>query len=78
MSQNLKKESCSEECYPRCPIYNILQRRIGNWQITDKNTIEGMAKYIQKEKCPSSAIINTENLNPANQEARRNLVWVNT
>lgn len=55
MSQNLKKENCTGKCYPKCPIHNILQRRIGNWIITDKNTIENMARYLQKERCPENS-----------------------
>jgi hypothetical protein len=68
MIQNLKKETCTGECYPKCPIYNILQRRIGNWKVQDKNTIEGMARYIQKERCPDSATLDTTNLNTARQK----------
>jgi len=63
MSQNLKKEACTGECYPKCPIYNILQRRIGKWAITDKNRIENMAKYLQKERCPEGRQMDITRIN---------------
>lgn len=68
MSEILKKETCSKECYPRCPVYNILQRRIGKWRITNQGTIEGMIRHIQKERCPDGAIIDTNHLRPANTD----------
>jgi hypothetical protein len=70
MKQNLKKETCTGECHPQCPIYNILQRRIGNQVITNTTTIENMARQIQDERCPDNTQLNTHHLNPANTQYR--------
>ena len=75
MTQNLKKETCNGECYPKYPVYNILQRRIGKWKITHTGTIKAMTRYIQKERCPDGQTLNTTTLNPAKGKYRPYRVW---
>lgn len=77
MTQNLKKETCNGICQ-NCRVLNLAQRRIGERTVVDTNTIKGIARNLQEERCPVESQMKIELLNPANisRKQRRNiLTW---
>lgn len=78
MSQNLKKETCpTDNCYPKCPVYNLLQRRIVKLGASTPASITDLARNIQDERCPHGKEIVTDLLKPAKTitNKRQSLTW---
>ena len=79
VQQYTKLKNCDDNC-PRCPVYNLVQRTIGENSITDKDRMLKTAQYYQDAKCPEGrqmhvSLLYPANTNPYKNEKREAKLW---